>query len=47
VEHFFSTYKTLEGVTVEPLGWDSQEAATNEVRGAVERFRATLGNVYG
>ena len=47
VEHFFSTYKTLEGVTVEPLGWDSQEAATTEVRTAVDRFRATLGNVYG
>jgi hypothetical protein len=21
VEHFFSTYKQLEGVTIEPLGW--------------------------
>src|SRR3954449_3621521 len=47
VEHFFSTYKQLEGVTVEPLGWDSQEAGTNEVRASVERFRGTLGSVYG
>lgn len=43
VEHFFSTYKHLEGVTVEPLGWASQEDGSAEVRGAVERFRETLG----
>lgn len=47
VEHFFSTYKTLEGVTVEPLGWASSEEGTNEVRASVERFRGTLGSVYG
>lgn len=45
VEHFFSTYKQLEGVTVEPQGWTSPEEATAEVRSSVERFRASLGNV--
>ena len=44
VEHFFSTYKALEGVKVEPLGWaDAAEGAT-EVRTSIERFHATLGN---
>lgn len=47
VEHFFATYKQLEGVTIEPLGWDSNEEGTNEVRHSVERFRNTLGSVYG
>jgi inorganic pyrophosphatase len=46
VEFFFSTYKQLEGVTVEPLGWASLEDGTAEVRGSVERFRASLGNVH-
>lgn len=45
VEFFFSTYKQLEGAKVEPLGWASNEAATAEVRGSVDRFRASLGNV--
>src|SRR5262249_41894427 len=44
VEHFFATYKQLEGVKVEPLGWAQPEEATAEVRASVERFRATLGN---
>ena len=47
VEHFFSTYKQLENITVEPLGWDTNEAATNEVRASIARFRETLGSVYG
>ena len=44
VEHFFSTYKALEGVTVEPLGWASAEEGAKEVRESIDRFRATLGN---
>lgn len=44
VEHFFSTYKQLEGVTIEPLGWDNHEAGATEVRASIERFRQTLGN---
>jgi inorganic pyrophosphatase len=44
VEHFFSTYKTLEGVTIEPLGWSTADAGAVEVRASIERFRKTLGN---
>ncbi len=44
VEHFFSTYKQLEGVTIEALGWASAEDGAIEVRSAIERFRKTLGN---
>jgi inorganic pyrophosphatase len=47
VEHFFTTYKQLEGITTEPLGWASPEEAVHEVRSAVDRFRATLGSVRG
>ncbi len=47
VEHFFATYKQLEGVTIEPLGWASAEEGTAEVRASVERFRGTLGTVVG
>src|SRR5829696_938485 len=32
VEHFFATYKQLEGIVTEALGWDSSEEATREVR---------------
>lgn len=38
VEHFFSTYKQLEGVTVEPGGWTGAEAALAEIRASVARF---------
>jgi inorganic pyrophosphatase len=41
VEHFFSTYKQLEGVQVKPLGWGSRADAIAEVAASVERFRAT------
>jgi inorganic pyrophosphatase len=44
VEHFFSTYKVLEGVKVEALGWASADDGAKEVRDSVDRFRATLGN---
>src|SRR3982751_3980909 len=45
VEFFFTTYKQLEGVTIEPLGWASSEEGTAEVRSSVDRFRASLGSV--
>jgi inorganic pyrophosphatase len=38
VEHFFTTYKTLEGVTVESLGWAGVEEAEAEVRASIRRF---------
>ena len=44
VEHFFSTYKQLEGVIIEPLGWASVEHGITEVRASIDRFRKTLGN---
>ena len=45
VEFFFTTYKQLEGVTIEPLGWASNEEGTAEVRLSVDRFRSSLGSV--
>ena len=47
VEFFFTTYKQLEGVTIEPMGWASTEDGTAEVRSSVDRFRASLGSVHG
>ena len=44
VEYFFSTYKHLEGVKVEALGWAGHEEGAAEVRQSIERFRQTLGN---
>ncbi|HKA07310.1 MAG TPA: inorganic diphosphatase [Gemmataceae bacterium] len=45
VEHFFGTYKQLEGAHTELLGWIGGETATQEVRDSVDRFRSSLGNV--
>jgi inorganic pyrophosphatase len=45
VEHFFGTYKQLEGAHTESLGWIGAEESTQEVRDSVDRFRASLGNV--
>jgi len=39
VAHFFKTYKDLEGIGVEPLGWEPAAAARQEVLGAIERYR--------
>jgi inorganic pyrophosphatase len=40
VEHFFATYKQLEGTHVEPMGWATAQDAILEVRASVERYRA-------
>lgn len=45
VEHFFATYKQLEGVEIVPQGWSGPDSATEEVRTSVDRFRSSLGNV--
>jgi inorganic pyrophosphatase len=42
VEHFFSTYKQLEGVAIETLGWEGVDGAMKVVKDAVERYRATV-----
>ncbi|MBX7103511.1 MAG: inorganic diphosphatase [Gemmataceae bacterium] len=39
VEHFFATYKQLEGALVEPMGWATAEDAVSEVKSSVLRFR--------
>ena len=39
VEHFFATYKQLEGVKVSPGGWAPAAAAWEEVEAAVARRR--------
>lgn len=39
VEHFFATYKELEGVQTETLGWFPAEEAIKEVKESVERYR--------
>jgi len=38
VEHFFSTYKQLEGAVVETQGWTAREAAWVEIRASIKRF---------
>ncbi len=38
VEHFFVSYKQLEGVTIEPQGWDHRVEAMETVRLAIRHF---------
>jgi inorganic pyrophosphatase len=38
VEHFFATYKQLEGLQVETEGWVGPEEALAEVHASMERF---------
>jgi inorganic pyrophosphatase len=38
VEHFFATYKQLEGVTIETMGWATAQDAIAEVKASAERF---------
>ena len=40
VEHFFATYKQLEGVTIETMGWATAQDAMTEVKASVDRFVA-------
>ena len=47
VEHFFGTYKQLEGASTESLGWIGASEGTTEVRRCVEKFRNNLGSVLG
>lgn len=43
VEHFFASYKLLEGVTIVTEGWDGAAAASTEVHASVDRYVAHLG----
>jgi inorganic pyrophosphatase len=38
VEHFFATYKQLEGVHIETQGWVGREAAIAEIAASIRRF---------
>jgi inorganic pyrophosphatase len=40
VEHFFATYKQLEGVTIETMGWATAQDAIVEVKASVERHHS-------
>ncbi|MCG3138348.1 MAG: Inorganic pyrophosphatase [Phycisphaerae bacterium] len=46
VEHFFATYKQLEGTETKTLGWASAEEAIAEVRLAVDRYHKQRSNVF-
>ena len=38
VEHFFATYKELEGGKVVPMGWDTLDAASAEIQACIDRY---------
>jgi inorganic pyrophosphatase len=40
VEHFFATYKQLEGVTIETMGWATALDALAEVKASADRYLA-------
>ncbi|MCC7408675.1 MAG: inorganic diphosphatase [Phycisphaeraceae bacterium] len=43
VEHFFSTYKQLEGGVVKALGWGDADKAKDEIRASVNRYWQAKG----
>jgi inorganic pyrophosphatase len=43
VEHFFATYKQLEGITIETMGWATAQDAAAEVQASVKRYLAQKG----
>ncbi|MGD8451575.1 MAG: inorganic diphosphatase [Phycisphaerae bacterium] len=47
VEHFFLTYKQLEGVEIQSEGWDHAAAAMAEVQASVERHIKQLAQRAG
>lgn len=42
VEHFFATYKQLEGTVVKTLGWDGAAAARDEIMSSIARYRDSV-----
>lgn len=42
VEHFFATYKQLEGIHIETGGWDKASVATATVKESVLRYERSL-----
>jgi inorganic pyrophosphatase len=47
VEHFFQTYKDLEGKRVEILGWEKSEVAMESVLAAIARYDAACLGTRG
>ncbi|HTR77839.1 MAG TPA: inorganic diphosphatase [Gemmatimonadaceae bacterium] len=45
VEYFFSTYKTLEGKTVQVVGWEKSEAAMRAITDSIRRYAAEFVQV--
>lgn len=43
IEHFFQTYKDLEGKRVEALGWEDRAAAHRAIRDAISRYDGKFG----
>lgn len=40
IEHFFTSYKNLEGKMVKSFGWDSAQAARQAITSAAKKFKA-------
>ena len=43
VEHFFHTYKDLEGKRVEIMGWEKSDVAMRVISESMSRYDATYG----
>ncbi len=44
VEHFFATYKQLEGGEVKTLGWDDADKAREEILASMKRYEKSVEN---
>ena len=42
VEHFFATYKQLEGGEVRTLGWEGEDKAQDEIMKSIDRYQDYL-----
>lgn len=45
VGHFFSTYKQLEDIEVEPVGWESAEFAKTQIRHAMQLYEEAFSGL--
>ena len=43
VEHFFTTYKQLEGVQVEHLGWADEQEAKSTILYSIDKYKEEFG----
>ena len=42
IAHFFQTYKQLQGIQVEPKGWENADRAKEVIQICVERYKSTF-----